>query len=107
MHMLSFGHPVVSKILTGWMPPPLRAMLRRMDHPEAFTIWTVREHLRHGYRVTLACSGRHGNLDGELDLQALIDRGLGDKPLRQTGVCCPRCQQAVHFTVHPAKGYGK
>jgi hypothetical protein len=82
-------------------------MLRRMDHPEAFTIWTVRDHVRHGYRVTLACSGRHGNLPGELDLQSLVDRGLGDRPLRQTGTCCPKCREPALFSVHPPSRHGE
>lgn len=76
-------------------------------HPEAFTIWTVREHIAHGYTVSMACTRCRHNLPGLLDLQALVDRGLGDKPLKQTGTVCPKCREPVHFTVHPSKGYGK
>lgn len=72
-----------------------------MDHPEAFVIWTVRQHLQYGYRVTLACSGRHGNLPGDLDLVALVARGLGDRPLRKTDTRCPQCRAPVLFSVHP------
>lgn len=64
------------------------------------TIWTIRSQVENGYTVFQHCHRCQKNL-GEVDLQELMRRGLGERSVRSAGLRCQKCRAPLGFTVDP------
>ena len=88
-------------MLTGWTPVVGRGRLASMTtYP--LTIWTVHDHLEHGYRAHLWCP-RCRKWVGEIDLEKVVRQGRGHLSPRELGLKCKdvRCGTLLEVTIQP------